>query len=205
MINFIVRLLKVFTGEKQKLEWYKLSQNEDLTEWEIHEQIIERFIQGIAKNMSLYGITTSIGRLYGVLYFSEVPMTLDDMTEALKMSKTSMSTGIRTLSEMRMVESTFRKGVRKDLYEAEEDWYKSFTTLFGKRWRSHTEKNTEEAERAIQVLKDLLGTVEDEQLEEKIKKDIDRLEYAKNYYKWLLRFIEVTESGKIFDYIPKEE
>src|SRR5690625_6811500 len=94
--------------------------------------------------MILYGITPSIGRLYGVHYFSEDPMTLDDMTDALQMSKTSMSTGIRALSDMRMVESTFRRGVRKDLYQAEEDWYKSFTTLFGKQWRSSTEKNRSE-------------------------------------------------------------
>jgi len=182
-----------------------LSQSEDFPERQKHEQTIERFVESIAKNMSLYGITPSIGRLYGVLYFSEDPMTLDDMTDALQMSKTSMSTGIRALSDMRMVESTFRRGVRKDLYQAEEDWYKSFTTLFGKRWRSSTEKNTEEAKKAIEVLEKLYDKVQSDELKQDIQADIERLIYAKNYYQWLLRFIEVTESGKIFEYIPKEK
>src|SRR5690625_423887 len=182
-----------------------MKQNQQTKDWELYEQTTERFIQGIAKNMTLYGITPSIGRLYGTLYFSDDPMTLDDMTEALKMSKTSMSTGIRALEEMRMVQSTCRRGVRKDLYKSEEDWYKSFTSLFGNRWKVHTRRNIEEAEEAMQILNQLHGETSDEQLMEKISKDLERLQYAKKYYKWLERFIEVIESGEIFEYVPKEE
>ncbi|WP_163971344.1 GbsR/MarR family transcriptional regulator [Oceanobacillus halotolerans] len=174
------------------------------SEWRNYEETIEKFIQAIAKNMSLYGITPSVGRLYGVLYFSEEPMTLDDMRDALKMSKTSMSTGVRTLYDMKMVESTFKRGIRKDLYQSEEDWYKSFTTLFGNRWRQHTETNIEEAVEAIEHLKTIKETTTDETLMTKIDYDIERLQYARNYYEWLMQFIQVIESGKIFDYIPKK-
>lgn len=46
-------------------------QNDENTSIEAikHEETIEKFIQVIAKNMNLYGITSSVGRLYGVLYF----------------------------------------------------------------------------------------------------------------------------------------
>ncbi|MEN2767726.1 GbsR/MarR family transcriptional regulator [Ornithinibacillus xuwenensis] len=174
-------------------------------EWDKYEETIDKFIQIIAKNMNLYGITSSIGRLYGVLYFSDEPMTLDDMRDALEMSKTSMSTGVRALSDMKMVESTFKKGIRKDLYQSEEDWYKSFTSLFGNRWRKHTESNIEEAAEAIDELQKLLELTVDEELKMKISNDMERLHYAKNYYEWLMKFIHVIESGKIFEYIPKNE
>lgn len=174
-------------------------------DWEKYEETVEKFIQVIAKNMSLYGITSSVGRLYGVLYFSEMPMTLDDMRDALEMSKTSMSTGVRTLSDMKMVESTFKKGIRKDLYQTEDDWYKSFTSLFGNRWRQHTETNIEEADETIHELRAIFSKTDDNELKNKIQHDIERLEYAKNYYKWLMKFIQVIESGKIFEYIPKNE
>ncbi|WP_077324975.1 GbsR/MarR family transcriptional regulator [Virgibacillus siamensis] len=173
------------------------------TDIELYEETIEKFIQVIAKNMTLYGITPSVGRLYGVLYFSDQPMTLDDMRDALEMSKTSMSTGVRTLSEMKMVESTFKRGIRKDLYESEEDWYKSFTSLYGNRWRQHTETNIEEADEAIWELEEILQRSTDETLHEKIQHDIERLRYARNYYEWLMKFIQVIESGEIFNYIPK--
>ncbi|WP_091499562.1 GbsR/MarR family transcriptional regulator [Amphibacillus marinus] len=175
------------------------------TEWQHYEETIDKFVQVIAKNMNLYGITPSVGRLYGKLYFNNEPMTLDDMRDALEMSKTSMSTGVRALAEMRMVEPAFKKGVRKDLYQAQEDWYKSFSSLFGNRWRHHTEKNSEEAKEAIVELEKLFQVTNDQVLKEKIQYDIERLHYAQNYYSWLMRFIQVVESGEIFNYVPKEE
>ncbi|CDQ40724.1 MULTISPECIES: GbsR/MarR family transcriptional regulator [Virgibacillus] len=180
-----------------------MPEKKESKEWEIYDETIEKFIQVIAKNMNLYGITSSVGRLYGVLYFADQPMTLDDMRDALEMSKTSMSTGVRSLSDMKMVESTFKRGIRKDLYQSEEDWYKSFTSLFGNRWRHHTETNIEEADEAIYELEKLYEETTDEELKLKITRDIDRLRYAQNYYTWLMKFIQVIESGKIFDYIPK--
>lgn len=182
-----------------------MSYKKDSKDWQMHEETIERFIQVIAKNMTLYGITPSIGRLYGVLYFSETAMTLNEMGDALGMSKTSMSTGVRTLSEMNMVEPTFKKGVRKDLYQPDEDWYKSFTSLFGNRWRQHTETNIEQAKQAIEILKDIQTETLDVELNEKVSEDIERLRYAKNYYTWLMAFIQVVESGEIFNYIPKRD
>ncbi|WP_068675713.1 GbsR/MarR family transcriptional regulator [Oceanobacillus sp. Castelsardo] len=177
----------------------------DEKNWEKHEATIEKFIQVIAKNMNLYGITPSIGRLYGVLFFNDDPMTLDDMRDALYMSKTSMSTGVRTLSDMKMVESAFRKGIRKDLYQSEEDWYKSFTSLFGKRWKSQTESNIEETMEAIDALKEMHKDTDDEMLKEKIEHDLEKLEYAKKYYQWLMQFIKIVDSGEIFNYIPKNK
>ncbi len=187
------------------LEGQILSKHEGRDEWATYEEIMDKFIQVIAKNMSLYGIAPSVGRLYGTLYFSETPMTLDDMRDALAMSKTSMSTGVRALSEIKMVEPAFRKGVRKDLYKSEEDWYKSFTSLFGNRWRHHTETNIEEAEEAIHELKLIADKTEDQELLDKIELDIDHLRYAQDYYRWLMRFIQVVESGEIFKYVPRHD
>ncbi|WP_079709099.1 GbsR/MarR family transcriptional regulator [Paraliobacillus ryukyuensis] len=180
-----------------------MAEDRSQAEWVSYEETVDKFIQVIAKNMNLYGITPSVGRLYGTLYFSDGPMTLDDMRDALEMSKTSMSTGVRSLSEMKMVEPAFKKGIRKDLYKSEEDWYKSFTSLFGNRWRHHTETNIEEAEEAIHELKIIRDNSTDEELIKKITNDIDRLRYAQNYYRWLMRFIQVVESGEIFKYVPK--
>lgn len=187
------------------MEGDPLTEQQHNQEWEKYQNTIEQFIQVIAKNMNLYGVTPSIGRLYGVLYFAEDPMTLDDMREALEMSKTSMSTGVRALSDMKMVEPSFKKGVRKDLYKSEEDWYKSFTSLFGSRWKHHTETNIEEADETIYELNNLKEQTTDDELRQKIDSDIERLLYAQDYYRWLMRFIHVVESGEIFEYVPKIE
>src|SRR5699024_4340955 len=81
----------------------------------------------------------------------------------------------------------------------------SFTSLFGNRWRQFTEKNIEEADEAISELEQLQQQTKDEQLIKKIHRDLERLRYAQNYYAWIMKFIHVIESGKIFDYIPNDE
>ncbi|MBU6081624.1 MULTISPECIES: GbsR/MarR family transcriptional regulator [Allobacillus] len=173
-------------------------------DWKDYEELIERYIQVIAKNMNLYGITPSVGRLYGTLYFAEEPMTLDQMRDALLMSKTSMSTGVKALADMKMVTPTFRKGIRKDLYQTEKDWYKSFTSLFTTKWRRQTENNLEEAEEAMRQLEKLQEETTDPALKETIQSDIQKLEYSYEYYEWLIRFVRVVETGEIFDYVPRK-
>src|SRR5699024_10076405 len=95
--------------------------------------------------------------------------------------------------------------MRKDLYQTEGDWYKSFTSLFGNRWRQHTETNIEEAEETMEEWEALMQQTTDDQLSVKINEDIERLRYAQNYYKWLMKFIRVVVTGDMFDYIPKHK
>lgn len=173
--------------------------------WEQYVEFKDQFIYRIAQNMTLYGITPSVGRLYGTLYFSDEPLTLDEMGKELSMSKTSMSTGVRALLTMNMVEPVFRRGVRKDLYRTEANWYESFTALFSQRWKKAVEMNLESASESIQQLETILAETDDEVLKDKIEKDIDKVNYAKHYYHWLMKFIEVVESGKIYELIPITE
>lgn len=177
----------------------KLSGNEQL------ERARERVIDAIAQNINLYGVTESVGRLYGSLYFQEHPMTLDEMKEELGMSKTTMSTSVRGLMELKMVEKVWRKGERKDLYQAEMDWYQTFSDLFTLKWRSGVNNNIHAIEKSKSEILRLLSTDNlDEEVREEAEKMIDKLEYALEYYDWLLRLVNSFESKEIFQYIPKK-
>ncbi|WP_059103717.1 GbsR/MarR family transcriptional regulator [Shouchella shacheensis] len=168
------------------------------------QEIRETFIHELSTNLHLYGITESVGRLYGTLLFEEEPLTLDEMSERLSMSKTSMSTGIRTLVEARMAKKVWQKGVRKDLYEGEDDWYQSFIAIFTRQWRASLESNTRALEEMRGDLLQLSRTREHESaFIEEIEVDLAKLDHAENYYVWLEHFIEFLESDKIFDVIPK--
>ncbi|WP_338001133.1 GbsR/MarR family transcriptional regulator [Shouchella clausii] len=96
------------------------------------QEIREQFIHELSTNFHLYGINESVGRLYGTLLFENDTLTLDEMSRRLGMSKTSMSTGIRQLVDANMARKVWKKGVRKDLYIGEEDWYASFIAIFSK-------------------------------------------------------------------------
>ena len=180
------------------------NQAEQKEDWKKLENARERVIQTIAQNMDLYGITPSIGRLYGTLFFEGEPMTLDQMGDALEMSKTSMSTGVRSLLEINMVHKQWVKGVRKDLYTAEEDWYKTFVDLFTTKWSKGIEMNEKVIFIAKRELEVLVQESEDVQFMEFICSDLVKLEHAVEYYDWLKRLVYSFETGEIFKIIPKK-
>ncbi|WP_139367533.1 GbsR/MarR family transcriptional regulator [Bacillus alkalicellulosilyticus] len=168
------------------------------------EKARNRFTQEISKNMDLYGIHQSIGRLYGTVFFSEEPMTLDEMSKELGMSKTSMSTGIRALSDANMVERVWQKGVRKDLYQAEEDWYKSFSAVFVNRWRVAVDENLKAVEQLRKTLQDIENQTTDETIKQRISVDLEKAEKADKYYQWLGEVINLFENGEIYKIVPKK-
>lgn len=173
---------------------------------EILEACRTRVIEAVAQNMDLYGVTPSIGRLYGTMYFNEHLMTLDEMQEELGMSKTSMSTGIRTLLELKMVNKVWRKGIRKDLYEVESDWYQTFIDFFCLKWRKGIEINMQAIKKSVGELQALAKSSDiDAELQLKIASDLQKLHHALNYYNWLNRLVDSFETEEIFNFLPKTE
>ena len=171
---------------------------------EMLEQARERVIEAISQNMNLYGVTESIGRLYGALYFQEGPLTLDEMKDELGMSKTSMSTSVRTLLDLKLVEKVWKRGCRKDLYAIERDWHQNFIDLFSIKWRNAIAINIHAIEKSLKELNELYKNEEkDPQLMSLVISDIAKLQSALEYYDWLNRFVDKLESEEIFDFIPK--
>ena len=162
----------------------------------------ERVVDAVSHNMNLYGVSDSIGRLYGMLYFQDHPMTLDEMKEELGMSKTSMSTSVRTLMELKMVDKVWRKGVRKDLYKAEDDWYTNFFDFFDIKWRAAVSDNIQAIQKSLKELNELVEAKKDEDVRILAERDIEKLKEALHYYDWLIRLIDSFATKEIFNFIP---
>ncbi|MHA7964740.1 GbsR/MarR family transcriptional regulator [Paenibacillus sp. CAU 1782] len=169
-------------------------------------QMRRRVVESIGKNMDLYGITLSIGHLYGNMYFNREPVTLDEMSETMGMSKTSMSTGMRTLYDLKMINKVWGKGSRKDLYEVESDWHQNFTDFFSIKWRKAVEQNMSVLNRSMKEIGVLLERYDGDQAMVKLLlSDQEKVNDALAYYKWLDRLIDTFESGEIYNFIPKED
>jgi DNA-binding transcriptional regulator GbsR (MarR family) len=160
-----------------------------------------RVIESIGENMDLYGITLSIGHLYGNMYFNREPVTLDEMSKTMGMSKTSMSTGMRTLHDMKMINKVWGKGSRKDLYEVEPNWHQNFADFFSDKWRKAVEQNMNAINRSMKEIEALKQQYEaDEAFLDVLENDIQKNEEALKY-----RLIDSFESGDIYKFIPKDE
>jgi DNA-binding transcriptional regulator GbsR (MarR family) len=127
------------------------------------------------------------------------------MAAEIGMSKTSISTGMRMLTDLKMVNKVWSKGSRKDLYEVEMDWHQTFADYFAIKWRKSIEQNVQALTRSMAELEQLLA--EDggnDILVRVVSTDIRKIQSALSYYRWLTRLIDALETGEIFRYIPKE-
>lgn len=82
------------------------------------DPLTRRFIEEAGNTTQALGVGRVIGQIYAYLYFSEPPRTLDDMKEALGISKGSASMGVRQLEQWGAVQRIWVKGDRKDFYTA---------------------------------------------------------------------------------------
>lgn len=191
----------VYMEDREQQSQDKTKQNNYLEMLEEAEGIV---IDAIADTMDLYGVTPSIGRLYGVLYFSEEAMTLDQMGNSLGMSKPSMSTGIHSLMDIEMVQKVWRKGERKDLYKAEKDFFVSFISFFCKKWDREVSTNLHAIEKATDQLNSLLENPDvPDAIQQKARKDLQQLKDSTQYYMWLKKLVQAFRSKELFNFIEE--
>lgn len=85
------------------------------------EQAIDTFIQGAGKvSSALLGmINKAGGQIYALLFISDEPLSLDEISKQLGISKSNVSINIRMLEDYYLVRKVWIKGSRKDYYAAE--------------------------------------------------------------------------------------
>jgi DNA-binding transcriptional regulator GbsR (MarR family) len=67
----------------------------------------------------MLSVPRSVGEIFGFLYSSSEPLTMDDIITRLSMSKGSASQGLRWLREVGAVRTTYVVGDRRDFFSAE--------------------------------------------------------------------------------------
>lgn len=112
------------------------------------EEAVETFIQGAGQvSAALLGMINKVGgQIYALLYLNEEPLSLDDISEKLCVSKSNVSINIRLLEEYDLVRKVWVKGSRKDYYAAERNYPKKVIKDF--------------LENIRRTLKDAIATIE---------------------------------------------
>ena len=81
------------------------------------------------------GMSPIAARLFSLLLLSEAPQSLDELADALGVSKASVSTDARRLLERGIVERVAKPGDRRDYYELSPDFFARIIEARASRWR----------------------------------------------------------------------
>jgi len=75
-------------------------------------------VEAAGRMFQLLGLPRSAGQIYGLLYLSPAPMSLDGLAAALTISKGSASIGTRLLAGWGAIRQVWVPGDRRDHFEA---------------------------------------------------------------------------------------
>ena len=79
-------------------------------------------LQSVTLFISVFGVLSlprSIGEIYGLLFSTQEPLSLDDVQARLQLSRGSASEGLRWLRSLGAVNQVYLPGVRKEHFTAE--------------------------------------------------------------------------------------
>ena len=90
-----------------------------------------------------------VGQIYALLFVSDRPLNADEITEALGVSRSNVSMGIKELDAWRLVRTRHLPGERRDDFEAPSDIWQIVRTLA-------EERRKREVDPTLSLLRDVL-------------------------------------------------
>jgi DNA-binding transcriptional regulator GbsR (MarR family) len=154
------------------------------------ERAREEVIQAMERSAELYGFKRSYARLYGILFFAEEPLSMDELAERSDYAKSTVSTAMKALQRVHMVHRRSRPGEGKTAYfEAETDF-----------WRVFRELLRQEVSREIDIMTSALDSAETALAAadgERAERDLRKVHKLQRVYDQSRRAIDVLTSAKL--------
>lgn len=100
---------------------------------------IESFVAHFGEMGSRWGMTRTVGQIYALLMITERPLNADDLVEALKISRSNVSMGLKELQAWRLIKPVHFAGDRKEYYETPDDIWEVARIIFEERRKRELE------------------------------------------------------------------
>jgi HTH-type transcriptional regulator, glycine betaine synthesis regulator len=117
-----------------------------------HPSSRREFVETAGRLCQRLGLPRSTGQIYGLLYLSSRPLTLDDIAELLSISKASASTGTRQLVGWQALKQVWVPGDRRDHFEAVGDLGELIRVAYDKFFRPKFDRSVGKLEHLLAAL-----------------------------------------------------
>jgi HTH-type transcriptional regulator, glycine betaine synthesis regulator len=93
----------------------------------------DQSVETVGRVAEFWGFTRTQGRVFGLLFLAQKPMTQADLVDKLDVSAANISMSLNGLLRWGAVHKVYEKGARKVLYEAEPELRKIIRSVLGGR------------------------------------------------------------------------
>lgn len=95
----------------------------------------DRFVAAWGNMGSAWGISRTMAEVHALLFIVGTPMCTDDIMARLQISRGNASMSLRALLDWGIVTRTFKKGDRKEYFQAEQDVWAMFRAIVRERMK----------------------------------------------------------------------
>lgn len=108
-------------------------------------------VQVFADGVKVIGLPRSLGELYGLLFISPEPLSLDDLVAKLSISKGSASQGLRALKDLGAIREIEVDGARRTFFEADVELKRLVGGFIREQVRPHLESGQIKVSRLLET------------------------------------------------------
>ena len=116
-------------------------------------QLKQDFVTGLSNISGFWGFPKGMGAIFGVLYLSPGPLSLDELVSQTSLTKGAISTNVRGLARLGLIHPVSQRGDRRDYYVAETDFYRAVRAIL-------LERRNSDFDRAIATVRVTLEKLE---------------------------------------------
>jgi DNA-binding transcriptional regulator GbsR (MarR family) len=98
-------------------------------------QVEDQFVDLWDTMSRLWGISSTMARIHGLLYITGAALSMDDIMDRLAISRGNVSMNLSKLVEWGLVRRVHKRGDRRDYYESLSDVWEMFTLVANQRKR----------------------------------------------------------------------
>lgn len=150
----------------------------------------EEVVEAMARSADIYGLKRSYGRLYGILFFADEPLSLDELVDESEYAKSTVSTAMQKMNRLHLVHRRSIPGEgKKVFYEAETDL-----------WHVLQEVLQHEVQREIDIMMRALNSAETrlEEVDDKdAQADLEKIRSLRRLYVRSERVVEFLTSNSM--------
>ncbi|WP_052340988.1 GbsR/MarR family transcriptional regulator [Salinarimonas rosea] len=95
--------------------------------------LVQTFVLHFGEMGGRWGVNRTVGQIYALLFVSPQPLVADDIVEALGVSRSNVSMGLKELQAWNLVRLQHKPNDRRDYYSAPEDIWQIVRTLVEER------------------------------------------------------------------------
>jgi DNA-binding transcriptional regulator GbsR (MarR family) len=123
------------------------------------DEVRATFIDGMGGIGDFWGIGRAMGQIWAVLYLNPEPMTMDQLVQAVGITKGHASTNLRALLRLGLVTKSFRPGDRKDYYSPQANLWAFARSVLRERQKQEFDQALASTTRALAALEARRGNI----------------------------------------------